>query len=83
MTEYGVNARDAGLAMRANMSACRHEVTEPVVLSTGELVAAVCTTCLAELPKSWGCPDCEWDEVRRLCDPVPQVVLAAPCPRHA
>lgn len=28
------------------------------------------------------CTDCEWVDVRRLCDPAPTRFLALPCPRH-
>jgi hypothetical protein len=69
---YGVTARDGGLAMRARLgSTCPHpnDQAEPVTLSTGEVVAMLCGVCLIELPKSWGCQDCEWEEIRRMCDP--------------
>jgi hypothetical protein len=78
-------ARDAGLAATARFgSTCPHPAdrTEPVTLSTGEVVAMLCGVCLLELPKSWGCPDCEWIEERRLCDPAPTLMLGAPCSRH-
>lgn len=32
---------------------CAHRQAEPVVLSTGEAVACVCTTCLAPLSATW------------------------------
>jgi hypothetical protein len=78
----GVTARDAGLSLVANLRSCRHERSEPVILSTGELVAALCSDCLVELPKSWGCADCAWVEIRRLCDVIPQVLLGEPCDKH-
>lgn len=80
------------------MSACSHPDTEPVyaylhrqppqvgdaviVANDGRPVAHVCRTCLARLPGSWGCGDCEWVETRRLCDEVPELVLGRPCPAH-
>lgn len=81
----GVATRDAGLALRAALATCPHPVehTEPVTLSTGELVAMLCGVCLDELPIAWGCADCEWVEARRLCDPVPTLLLARPCEVHA
>ena len=86
MKGFGVTARDAGLAAVARFgSTCAHpaDQAEPVVLSTGEVVAMLCGLCLVELPKSWGCTDCEWEEVRRLCDPAPTLLLGQPCPAHA
>lgn len=86
MSSFGISARDAGLAMTARLdTTCHHprEHAEPVILSTGEVVAMLCGLCLRELPKSWGCDACEWTEIRRMCDPVPTRLLAQPCARHA
>lgn len=86
ISEFGTTARDAGLAMRARLgSSCEHPTNdaEPVILSTGEVVAMLCGLCLTELPKAWGCTDCEWVEERVLCDPRPRLTLAVPCQRHA
>lgn len=85
MKAGGVSARDAGLALRANLaSACPHETVVPVeLLVTGEIVAMLCDRCLIELPIAWGCPDCSWVDARRLCDPAPQLMLGEPCARHA
>ena len=49
----GLSVHDAGLALQAALGDCRHERREPVTLSTGETVAAVCADCLRELPVSW------------------------------
>lgn len=71
---------------RLGSTTCTHpaEQTEPVtLLVTGEVVAMLCGICLLELPKAWGCTDCEWEEIRRLCDLVPTLYLARPCERHA
>lgn len=78
----GIGARDAELAFLAVAADCPHDVAEPVVLSTGELVAAVCAACLQELPKEWGCSECEWAEVRLLCRAQPELRLARSCQRH-
>lgn len=66
---------------------CAHEVTEPVEVRDRRdggtrVVAQVCVECLDALPAGWGCTACEWTEVRRLCDAVPQMVLATACPAH-
>ena len=40
--------------MAANLAPdCLHKNLEPVTLSTGETVAAICTDCLREVPASW------------------------------
>lgn len=67
---------------------CPHQDSEPVEVrshTTGgtEVVARICTACLDQLPAAWGCTDCEWVENRRLCDPIPQPMLARPCQEHA
>lgn len=67
---------------------CPHDVTVPVDVrdhTTGgtTTVARICTTCLARLPTAWGCTVCEWVEIRNLCEPVPQRMLARPCQEHA
>ena len=67
---------------------CRHEHSEPVDVrdhTTGATVtvARICTTCLTQLPAAWGCTACEWVDVRRLCDPVPQLIPGQPCQEHA
>lgn len=66
---------------------CTHPASEPVDVrdhTTGGTitVARICTSCLDQLPAAWGCDDCEWTEIRRVCDEVPSRVLATPCPRH-
>lgn len=68
-------------------TSCAHERTEPVDVrdhSTGgtTTVARICTACLDELPAAWGCPDCQWIEERRMCDPAPRLLLGQPCPAH-
>ena len=68
--------------------ACTHPASEPVDVrdhTTGGTVtvARICTACLAQLPVNWGCTDCQWVEVSRLCDVVPQLVPGYPCPTHA
>lgn len=78
-----VTARDAGLAMAASLSRCSHRHRVPVdLVMTGEVVAMLCADCLRELPLAWGCPDCEWIEVRELCSAVPSLELGRPCPAH-
>jgi len=52
---FGMTVRDAGLAVRANASDCRHKPT-PVESLLGEKVAALCGVCLIELPTSWLTP---------------------------
>jgi hypothetical protein len=39
--------------MPSPRSSCPHSQAEPVVLSTGELVACVCIACLCALPFDW------------------------------
>lgn len=61
---------------------CQHDAVEPVVLLTGKIVATVCVGCLARLPASWGCPDCEYADVQTLGEAWPLRVLVVPCPPH-
>lgn len=67
---------------------CPHDRSEPVEVrshATGgtEVVARICTGCLAQLPIGWGCGDCEWVEQRMLSEPAPTLLLARPCQVHA
>ena len=70
---------------------CAHENTAAVDVTlpdpTGdtvtETVARICTDCYEQLPAAWGCTDCAWVDVRRLCDVVPTLILGQPCPLHA
>lgn len=77
---------------------CSHGHTEPVYVvlhrnpvevgdaveygNGGRPVALMCTHCLAVLPREHGCEACEWVEVRRFCDVVPQLLLGRPCKEH-
>lgn len=77
---------------------CGHEHTEPVwpILvprspKVGDEVTwldqdpwfRMCTHCTAVLPLEFGCTDCEWVEVTRLCSVRPEYVLGQPCEGHA
>lgn len=67
---------------------CLHEHSEPVdvrdhTTGTVSTVARICTFCLERLPAAWGCRRCEWVESRRLCDPIPTLMLGRPCQEHA
>lgn len=68
---------------------CPHDTTQPVDVrnhTTGavETVARICTACLTQLPAAWGCTACEWGEApRRLCELIPDQILARPCQEHA
>lgn len=46
-------AREAGVAAAAALSDCHHERVEPVTLLSGEVVGALCVTCLREVPMSY------------------------------
>lgn len=46
-------AEHAAAVIRAATGPCRHPDAVPVDLVTGERVAALCTTCLEQLPASW------------------------------
>lgn len=70
---------------------CPHKYAVPIeaprdighVLDGGsEIVACLCLSCYERLPASWGCPDCEWFEERKLNDYVAQLRLGRPCPKH-
>jgi hypothetical protein len=64
---------------------CPHPVdqVEKVVLTNGTVVAALCGVCLSKIPLNWGCTDCEWVEVRRMCDARPTLLPGLPCKQHA
>lgn len=67
---------------------CPHDTTQPVDIRSHETggtltVARICVACLIQLPTAWGCDQCEWTQVRRVCDPAPTLILAAPCQEHA
>lgn len=67
---------------------CPHTDTVPVEVrdhrsGRTEIAARICSSCLDRLPAAWGCGDCEWAEVRRLCDRDGRLVLTAPCKEHA
>lgn len=73
------------------MSGCSHADVVPVealtthfpeTVPTIEVVAHLCLGCDTQLPRAWGCVECEWVEVRTLCSWVPSRVLARPCPAH-
>ena len=55
MKQFGITARDAGLAWVANQNVCGHVDRVPVEIATGETVAALCADCLLELPQNWLC----------------------------
>lgn len=50
---FGVTGQEAGERMKAALGGCPHQHPEPVELSTGEIVAAVCADCLQPLSPSW------------------------------
>jgi len=62
---------------------CAHSVTEPVALSTGEIVRHLCVDCLVEVPAEWGCIDCEWEEISAFGMGVIRRTLVRRCDRHA
>jgi hypothetical protein len=49
----GLTVAEAAVAMRMALGGCQHPNPEPVVLTTGEVVAAVCPDCLQPLPPSF------------------------------
>lgn len=63
---------------------CRHE-TEPVVLTTGEIVGHVCIHCLASLAAEWApdCNDCEWVLLSTFESWREEPVLARACDAHS
>jgi hypothetical protein len=62
---------------------CRHERTEPVTLSSGEVVAKVCADCLERLDFRHGCPDCEWEDIHVAQQLAPiATVLVYDCGGH-
>lgn len=50
---FGVTAEEAGIRMKAALGGCPHTNPEPVILTTDEVVAAVCPDCLQPLPPSY------------------------------
>jgi hypothetical protein len=50
---FGVTAEEAGIRMKAALGGCQHANPEPVILTTDEVVAAVCPDCLQPLPPSF------------------------------
>lgn len=66
---------------------CPHDDVEPVEVrdrTTGKtiVVGNICRQCLDRLPAQWGCPDCEWVDIRSLADTAPRLVPGMPCKRH-
>lgn len=49
----GITTEEAGIRMKAALGGCTHANPEPVELTTGEVVAAVCPDCLQPLPPSY------------------------------
>lgn len=48
---------------------CPHTVTEPVEVrdqrnGATRVVARICAACLDRLPAGWGCPRCDFTEIR-------------------
>ena len=77
--------------IRPSPVVCSHTDTVPVETIAPHLpestpvvtvVAHLCTSCNQQLPANWGCGDCEWVSVRRVCDPVPTLRVARRCPTH-
>lgn len=71
---------------------CTHDETAPVDVrdhTTGgtHTVARICTGCLTQLHRGWGCASCAWEDpgYRTLCDPriYPLPILTRPCKEHA
>lgn len=78
----GITGAEAAVSLAAALGPCRHPEAEPVVLLTGEIVAAVCVTCLAELPPSWGCRDCRYVDLHHLGERWPTRMMGTPCETH-
>lgn len=51
--DMGVTAEQACLSMEILAGGCPHRQSEPVTLSTGELVACICVKCYRQLPADW------------------------------
>lgn len=49
----GVTMAEATVSIRMALEGCTHDQAEPVVLSTGEVVACVCVACIEALPADW------------------------------
>lgn len=49
----GITGEMAAARLQAALGGCQHEQAEPVELSTGEVVAAVCPSCWRSLPAEW------------------------------
>lgn len=49
----GVTTQEACINIEMALGGCAHNQAEPVILSTGELVACVCISCLRALPFDW------------------------------
>lgn len=74
----GVTTQEACINIKIALGGCRHTQAEPVMLSTGELVASVCVSCLSALPADWisnqaekahreaFCEHAEWIEMPEL-----------------
>lgn len=52
---------------------CAHSGAVPVTLTDGELVAALCPSCDAQLPAAWiGCAHQAGVEITMFSDPLPR-----------
>lgn len=49
----GLTAAEAGVNIRMALGGCQHRQADPVIISTGEVVACICTACLDPLPADW------------------------------
>lgn len=82
MNNYGITAEEMGARLSASLGRCSHAKAAPVVLSTGEVVAAVCEACLMRLPASWGCDECAFTTARTFSGAVVAVWAEELCEAH-
>lgn len=52
----------------ADLKRCRHPQAEPVILTTGELVACVCIGCYHQLPADYIAFQCDHSETMAYAD---------------
>lgn len=53
IVDFGITGEEAAVSLKAALGGCPHKDPQPVTLCTGEVVAAVCPTCLDALPASF------------------------------
>jgi hypothetical protein len=78
----GITSEEAAIRMSMALGGCPHEKPIPVDTLDGEVVAALCTDCDAQLPPGFGCEDCTYAEVSTFGQQGHTRILDEPCRAH-